>query len=429
MSVPKLRFKEFDGDWEVNTIQHFLDNNFILDQMDGNHGELYPKSEEFSSAGVPYVSATDFSSGTVDFSQCKRLPLERAALFKKGIAKNGDVLFAHNATVGPVAILETELDFVILSTTATYYRCDGNFLNNYYLKNYFESDFFVQQYFGIMSQSTRNQVPITTQRKLSISIPIIKEQTKIASFLSAVDEKISQLTQKHELLSQYKQGMMQKLFSQQIRFKADDGSEFGEWKKVKFSDKFKFHQTNSYSRALLSEQGEIMNIHYGDIHTKFSTLFDISKEVVPFLSSEVNTNKFAEDQFLQVGDLVIADASEDYKDIGKALEIIHLNNQKVVAGLHTYIARPVQPFALGFCGYLMQTFEVREQIKKLATGISVLGISKTNIGKVEIKVPCLEEQTKIANFLSAIDQKIEVVAQQIEQAKQWKKGLLQQMFV
>ncbi|MFX4627901.1 restriction endonuclease subunit S, partial [Acinetobacter baumannii] len=86
------------------------------------------------------------------------------------------------------------------------------------------------------------------------------------------------------LLSQYKQGMMQKLFSQQIRFKADDGSEFGEWKKVKFSDKFKFHQTNSYSRALLSEQGEIMNIHYGDIHTKFSTLFDISKEVVPFLS-------------------------------------------------------------------------------------------------------------------------------------------------
>src|SRR5690606_7196773 len=83
---------------------------------------------------------------------------------------------------------------------------------------------------------TRNQVPITTQRKLNIAVPNIQEQTKIASFLSAVDEKISQLTQKHQLLSQYKQGMMQKLFSQQVRFKADDGSEFGEWEEKKLSD-------------------------------------------------------------------------------------------------------------------------------------------------------------------------------------------------
>ena len=232
MTVPKLRFKEFDGGWTKSTIQFFMDNNFILDQMDGNHGELYPKSEEFSATGVPYISATDFSFGDVNFATCKRLPIERAKLFKKGIAKNGDVLFAHNATVGPVAILKTDLDFVILSTTATYYRCEATYLNNHYLKNYFESDFFVQQYFGIMSQSTRNQVPITTQRKLNIAVPNIQEQTKIASFLSAVDEKISQLTQKHELLSQYKKGMMQKLFSQQIRFKADDGSEFGEWEET-----------------------------------------------------------------------------------------------------------------------------------------------------------------------------------------------------
>ena len=279
------------------------------------------------------------------------------------------------------------------------------------------------------TKSSQPALSMENIRKFEIVFPSVEEQTKIASFLSAVDEKISQLTQKHELLSQYKQGMMQKLFSQQIRFKADDGSEFGEWEEVKFSGIFNFHQTNSYSRALLAEYGEIMNIHYGDIHTKFSMLFDVNKESVPFLNDEVDTSKIAKEQFLKVGDLVIADASEDYKDIGKSIEVISLNNQKVVAGLHTYIARPVKPFALGFCGYMMQTFPVREQIKKLATGISVLGISKTNLGKVELKVPSLEEQTKIANFLSAIDQKIEVVVQQIEQAKTWKKGLLQQMFV
>ncbi|WP_104510086.1 restriction endonuclease subunit S [Acinetobacter indicus] len=398
MAAPKLRFKEFDGDWEVNTIQHFLDNNFILDQMDGNHGELYPKSEEFSSAGVPYVSATDFSSGTVDFSQCKRLPLERAALFKKGIAKNGDVLFAHNATVGPVAILETELDFVILSTTATYYRCNGNFLNNYYLKNYFESDFFVQQYFGIMSQSTRNQVPITTQRKLSISIPIIKEQTKIASFLSAVDEKISQLTRKHQLLSQYKQGMMQKLFSQQLRFKADDGSEFGEW-------------VNSYI-------GNECKITTGNKDTQNK----VDDGLYPFFVRSQTVEKI--NSYSMDCEAILT--SGDGVGVGKNY---HYINGKFDFHQRVYCLYEFSERLVGRYLYIYFSNYFYDRVKRLSAKNSVDSVRMDMISKMEIKLPCLEEQTKIANFLSAIDQKIEVVAQQIEQAKTWKKGLLQQMFV
>ena len=209
-----------------------------------------------------------------------------------------------------------------------------------------------------------------------------------------------------------------------LRFKAFDEN----WEKVKFSEKFNFHSTNSYSRALLSENGEIMNIHYGDIHTKFSMLFNVTKEQVPFLSDEVDIQKISQNQFLQVGDLVIADASEDYKDIGKTIEIVNLDNQKIVAGLHTYIARPNHPFALGFSGYLMQTFEVREQIKKLATGISVLGISKTNLGKVELRIPYLEEQTKIASFLSAVDEKISQLTQKHQLLSQYKQGMMQKLF-
>lgn len=392
MAAPKLRFKEFDGDWSAQKYKDALTIKYGKDHKLLEDGEI----PVYGTGGVMrYVNQYLYDG-------------ESILIGRKGTIDQPKYVNEKFWTVD--TLFYSEIKQNIYPLFIYQHALQVNWLG-------------LNEATGVPSLNT------TSINNVDIYLPSKEEQTKIASFLCAVDEKISQLTQKHALLTQYKQGMMQKLFSQEIRFKADDGSEFGEWKKVKFSDKFKFHQTNSYSRALLSEQGEIMNIHYGDIHTKFSTLFDISKEVVPFLSSEVNTNKFAEDQFLQVGDLVIADASEDYKDIGKALEIIHLNNQKVVAGLHTYIARPVQPFALGFCGYLMQTFEVREQIKKLATGISVLGISKTNIGKVEIKVPCLEEQTKIANFLSAIDQKIEVVAQQIEQAKQWKKGLLQQMFV
>ena len=401
MTVPKLRFKEFDGGWTKSTIQFFMDNNFILDQMDGNHGELYPKSEEFSATGVPYISATDFSFGDVNFATCKRLPIERAKLFKKGIAKNGDVLFAHNATVGPVAILKTDLDFVILSTTATYYRCEATYLNNHYLKNYFESDFFVQQYFGIMSQSTRNQVPITTQRKLNIAVPNIQEQTKIASFLSAVDEKISQLTQKHELLSQYKQGMMQKLFSQQIRFKADDGSEFGEWENI--SVKEIFDVTRGQVLAV-SNTVSVADTDYKypvfSSQTKQKGLMGFYKkylfeDALTWTTDGANAGdvNFRKGKFYCTNVCGVLLSKKGYANLCIA-EILNKVTHKYVS----YVGNP-----------------------KLMNNV---------MSEIPITIPSnLEEQTKIANFLSSIDQKIEVVAQQIEQAKQWKKGLLQQMFV
>ena len=398
MTVPKLRFKEFDGGWTKSTIQFFMDNNFILDQMDGNHGELYPKSEEFSATGVPYISATDFSFGDVNFATCKRLPIERAKLFKKGIAKNGDVLFAHNATVGPVAILKTDLDFVILSTTATYYRCEATYLNNHYLKNYFESDFFVQQYFGIMSQSTRNQVPITTQRKLNIAVPNIQEQTKIASFLSAVDEKISQLTQKHQLLSQYKQGMMQKLFSQQIRFKADDGSEFGEWENSYIGNECKITTGNK------DTQNKVDDGLYP---------FFVRSQTV----EKINSYSMDCEAILTSGDGV---------GVGKNY---HYMNGKFDFHQRVYCLYEFSERLIGRYLYIYFSNYFYDRVKRLSAKNSVDSVRMDMISKMEIKLPCLEEQTKIANFLSAIDQKIEVVAQQIEQAKTWKTGLLQQMFV
>ena len=398
MTVPKLRFKEFDGGWTKSTIQFFMDNNFILDQMDGNHGELYPKSEEFSATGVPYISATDFSFGDVNFATCKRLPIERAKLFKKGIAKNGDVLFAHNATVGPVAILKTDLDFVILSTTATYYRCEATYLNNHYLKNYFESDFFVQQYFGIMSQSTRNQVPITTQRKLNIAVPNIQEQTKIASFLSAVDEKISQLTQKHELLSQYKQGMMQKLFSQQLRFKADDGSEFGEWENSYIGNECKITTGNK------DTQNKVDDGLYP---------FFVRSQTV----EKINSYSMDCEAILTSGDGV---------GVGKNY---HYMNGKFDFHQRVYCLYEFSERLIGRYLYIYFSNYFYDRVKRLSAKNSVDSVRMDMISKMEIKLPCLEEQTKIANFLSAIDQKIEVVAQQIEHAKTWKKGLLQQMFV
>ena len=235
-NIPRLRFKEFSGEWEVRTIGNLIAEDFLLGHLDGNHGALYPKSEEFKTEGVPYIGAHDFIDGRVSLLHCKYLSKERAKLFKKGLAINGDVLFAHNATVGPVALLETKLDYLILSTTATYFRCNQRKLNNIFLLQLFQLEIFVNQYRPIMAQSTRNQIPITTQRKLKISLPSLSEQTKIAEFLGTVDERIVSLKTKKTLLEEYKKGIMARIFSQKIRFLDENGNNYPAWEEKKLGE-------------------------------------------------------------------------------------------------------------------------------------------------------------------------------------------------
>ena len=214
-----------------------------------------------------------------------------------------------------------------------------------------------------------------------------------------------------------------------LRFK-DDGGDFPDWEEKTMGDIFTFIQTNSFSRELLSyETGIVKNIHYGDIHTKFKSNFKIENENVPFIKPNVDLSKISTDCYCKEGDLVIADASEDYADVGKAIEIISLGNQKLLSGLHTYIARDLsKQMSLGFSGYLMQTGNVRLQIKTLATGVSVLGISKGNLTKVKLNIPTKPEQTKIANFLTAVDEKISHLTQKHGLLTQYKKGVMQQIF-
>ncbi|WP_044415165.1 restriction endonuclease subunit S [Halarcobacter anaerophilus] len=218
----------------------------------------------------------------------------------------------------------------------------------------------------------------------------------------------------------------EKLRVPKLRFK-----EFsGEWEEKCFGDIYNFLQTNSFSRALLNyENGDVKNVHYGDIHTKFKSNFYIQDETVPYINQYIDLSKIKEENYCKEKDLVIADASEDYKDIGKAIELIDLNNEKLLAGLHTYIARDDKDkMALGFSGYFMQTHSVRVQMMKMATGISVLGISKGNLNKLELIIPQKQEQEKIASFLSSIDKKINQLSKKDKLLQNYKKAMMQKIF-
>ena len=203
----------------------------------------------------------------------------------------------------------------------------------------------------------------------------------------------------------------------------------GEWEEKRLGDVFKFMPTNSFSRNDLNYiEGDIYNIHYGDIHMIYPTITDAQKETFPYINREKKLDVCSE-LLCEDGDVLLADTSEDYDDIGKAIEIINVGDKKIVSGLHTIFMKDYKKiYANKFRGFMMNSNSVRKQIKVLAAGAKVLGISKSNIAKVKMPLPSLPEQIKIADFLSIVDDKIQNQQDKIAHLENIKKGFMQKIF-
>lgn len=203
------------------------------------------------------------------------------------------------------------------------------------------------------------------------------------------------------------------------------------WDEELMNEVYCFKGNNSLSRDKLNyEHGTIKNIHYGDIHTKFSTHFDITREQVPYINESDSPETPKADNFCIEGDLVFADASEDMEDIGKAIEIIHLNGEQVVSGLHTILARQTKADLIaGFGGHLFKSERIRAQIQKESQGAKVLGLAASRLAKIKLPFPRLtDEQQKVADCLSSLDELITAQARKVAALKSQRKGLLQQLF-
>ncbi len=385
MAVPKLRFTGFDGDYLELSYDKFapLQRGFDLPVSTIVEGDY------------PVV----FSNGI----------LKKHNEFK---AQAPGVVTGRSGTIGNITWVEK--DYWPHNTSL-------------WVTNFFDNEpkyvFYFLQKFDVSRFASGSGVPTLNRNDVHAQLitisPERREQTKIASFLSAVDEKISQLTQKHQLLSQYKQGMMQKLFSQQLRFKADDGSEFGEWEEKILKDLFPKIRNGfvgvatpyyvNYGVKYL--QGK--NIKNGKIDA--TGLIFINQEFHQKKTNSIlKTNDILMVQSGHVGECAVV--TEDYDNANcHALLVLSPKSSKLINSK--------------FVVYYFYSEIGKKKIALIKTGNTIEHILASDIKEVALLFPCLAEQTKIANFLSAIDQKIEVVVQQIEQAKTWKKGLLQQMFV
>jgi len=251
-----------------------------------------------------------------------------------------------------------------------------------------------------------------------IILPPLPEQQKIAAILGTWDAAIQTTTALLAALQKRKKALMQQLLSPKTN-----------WKEVRLGECFDFVKTESFSRETLTynaEQGSYFYIHYGDIHAKFNkSILDLNSEKrVPRLKNECSQKKF---QFLKSGDLVFADASEDLVGIGDCVELKNVETKKVIGGLHTIAIRPKTAFAPDFLGYLFMSKSVKKQMQSTATGISVYGISKTNLANFQFLFPSLAEQIRIAEILNAADTEIRETKGYLEKLKQQKKGLMQQL--
>ncbi len=192
------KYTSMFGDFQSNelyTLENLIEKGVITYHLDGNHGGEYPRSEEFVEEGIPYIGANCIENGLINMALAKHLTIEKFKKLRKGFAIDEDVLFAHNATVGPVAILRTTENVVVLSTSLTAYRCNKEYMNPYFLRSYMLSDGFVSQYKGGMKQSTRNQIPITQQRTFIFPLPSIELQKQFANFAAKIETTQSSLRQ------------------------------------------------------------------------------------------------------------------------------------------------------------------------------------------------------------------------------------------
>lgn len=202
------------------------------------------------------------------------------------------------------------------------------------------------------------------------------------------------------------------------------------WNQGKVEEYYKLIPTNSFSRNDLNyTSGSVKNIHYGDIHVKFTSHLNSENEVLPFISDTVNFRRYSTDSMCVEGDIILADASEDVKDIGKSIEITSVNNEKILSGLHTIHLRPIaDSFAVGFSGYLFRTSNIVKQIQKESQGAKVLGISGKKVLKIELLFPLKPEQQKIADFLMVADKKISFLKEKKELLEKYKTGVTKKIF-
>ena len=384
-NTPALRFPGFNDKWVENRIEDFID--FLSGYpFDGNDISDDP-------SGTPLMRGINISEGFIrhDEKIDRYYPGDPASL-SRYILDEGDLVIGMDGSkVGKnSAIIDYKnANSLLVQRVARLRENQRGSLS--FIYQHINSLYFHKHVDEVKTSSGIPHISSSQIKSFKISFPSLSEQKKIASFLTSVDEKLTQLKKQKSLLEQYKKGVMQKIFSQEIRFKDENGKEFPDWEEKKLSQLCKICYGKD-QKMISDDKGQYPIFGTGGIIGRTNQFLYDKPSVLIGRKGTIDKPVFFDTPFWTVDTL-----------------------------FYTQIFEIVDPKWFFF---KLQT--INWYLYNEASGVPSL--SGSTIYKIALSLPCLAEQTKIANFLSAIDDKINHCRVQIEKTEQWKKGLLQKMF-
>jgi len=390
---PQLRFPEFSGNWEEVPFYDCL--NDILDFRGRTPLKI---GMDWGGGNIISLSANNVKNGYIDFNaECH---LGSGELYEKWMGKvklvKNDIVFTMEAPLGKALLVPDDKRYILSQRVVAFKTKD--YIDNLYFIQLIWSNKFQNTVDRLSTGSTAKGINQKSLKKVFVNIPLKPEQQKIADFLTAVDNKIELLRQKQELLGEYKKGLMQQIFSQAIRFKADDGIEFPDWEEKKLGGVGRIRKGSQLNKSELTDTGDYPAINGGINPSGYTDKWNTGKNTITISEG------------------------------GNSCGYINFITSKFWSGGHCYSIEELKGDVLN--RFLFQYLKFNEYlIMRLRVGSGLPNIQKGEINNFKVNLPSLEEQTKISNFLSSIDSKIEQVGGQLDESKQFKKALLQQMFV
>lgn len=403
--APKLRFKEFSGDWEDKKLG-------VITTKVGSGKTPKGGNSVYTDSGIIFLRSQNVLNGKLNLNDVAYIPEEINSTMKSTEVQGHDILLnITGASIGRSCNVPKDFPRANVNQHVCIIRLNESY-NSDFIMNQIISSKVQKQIDSYQAGGNREGLNFEQIKSMKVSSTSIKEQEKIASFFSLIDNKISLQGEKVEALKDYKKGMMQKIFIRELRFKDDDGVDYPEWKEKRLGEVL----TSRIEKQVPSQETPLMSFTAkGGIEPKgdkYDRSFLVKSDQKLYKRTELN-------------DFIYSSNNLDVGSIG-----LNRYGTAVISDVYEIFIISKEA-SCNFISELLQTPKVMNKILRYRQGVMYgqYRIHADEFLKIKEFMPCLEEQNKIENFISSIDDKINKEQEKLDYLNEYKKGLLQQMFI